>query len=365
MLLTSKTLSAEPLVHSVFFDLKSTLTPEQTSDFKIEALKLGEIPDVENLRWLEELSAKNPYSYGLKMEFSDQAAFQRYHDHPDHREFVEQQWKKQVESFVEIDYRDQDSRPSGTIDLLDPDLSHWEKWIGVPHASVQGLPDGVEKSENIAKGTPLGLSDPKQVFTTAKDEEGNTVLQVSGEIYGGLTTRSEFANYHLTLQFKWGEKKWAPRLKKKRDSGLLYHCYGDHGAMWKVWKRSLELQIQEGDFGDLFRLAGATATTTTDEKGAWHPQGSENTKGSVRRSRNLERPHGQWNTIDLYVLGDQAVHVINGEVVLALSKALTHQGQTLEKGQIQLQSEGAECFYKNIRLSPISRFPSSIADAIR
>ncbi len=52
------------------------------------------------------------------------------------------------------------------IDLLDPSLTKWEVFIGVPHVSVTGLPAGTFQSNNVTEGTPLGLSnDLKKVFT--------------------------------------------------------------------------------------------------------------------------------------------------------------------------------------------------------
>jgi hypothetical protein len=79
---------------------------------------------------------------------------------------------------------------------------------------------------------------------------------VTGEIWGALTTRESFSNYHLRLDVKWGEKKWEPRLAQPRNSGLLYHCTGPHGAFWNTWKRSLEFEVQEADMGDLYPLGG-------------------------------------------------------------------------------------------------------------
>ena len=49
-------------------------------------------------------------------------------------------------------------------------------------------------------------TDTKGVF---KVEDG--VIHVSGEEFGCLTTEKEFENYRLTVEFKWGEKKWPPR----------------------------------------------------------------------------------------------------------------------------------------------------------
>ena len=121
-----------------------------------------------------------------------------------------------------------------TIQLLDEDLSHFEKWNGVPHTTILGLPEGTYQSDNVHKGTALGLNnDIKNVFSVIK-EDGELILKITGEIYGGLTTKASYENYHLSVMFKWGDKKWEPRLEDLRDSGILYHAHGDHGSFWNT-----------------------------------------------------------------------------------------------------------------------------------
>ena len=56
------------------------------------------------------------------------------------------------------------------------------------------------------------------------------VLRISGQDFGGLLTRDEYANYEVTLEYAWGSKVWPPREKTARDSGLLVHCSGPDGA---------------------------------------------------------------------------------------------------------------------------------------
>lgn len=151
-----------------------------------------------------------------------------------------------------------------TTSLLDETLSNFEVWIGVPHNTVEGLPEGTFQSNNVHTGVPLGLNnDLKKVFTVDK-EAVEIVLKVSGEIYAGLTTKESFKNYHLSVMFKWGDKKWKPRLNAKRDSGILYHCYGKHGRFWKTWKTSLEYQVQENDLGDFIPLGGNSESPKVD-----------------------------------------------------------------------------------------------------
>lgn len=258
--------------------------------------------------------------------------------------------------------------------LLDSKLSLWEKWNGVPHISVKGLPAGTYQADNLNVGgdpsNAMGLNnDVKNVFKMI-EQEGEPVLHISGEIYGGLTTKAEFENYHLSLQVKWGDKKWAPRLNAKRDSGLLYHCKGDHGAFWKVWKACQELQIQETDFGDYIPLAGPTgkiSSKTKEGRFKYHPDGQFKRLVTGYTDAYLEpdKAHGEWNTVELYVYNDDAVFVINGEVVMVVEESRDKKGDLLTSGQIQLQSEGAELYYKDIKIRDISSIPLAISQQAR
>lgn len=246
--------------------------------------------------------------------------------------------------------------------LLDENLSKWEVWTGVPHQSVKNLPADYEVPEDGKPVKPIGLGDPLHIYTVEKDENGQPMVHISGLVYAGLTSLENYSNYHLTLLFKWGKAIYEPRLDKKRDNGLLYHCHGEHGAFWDVWKSCLELQIQEGDFGDLFALAGTSTTTKLDATKHWDPKSTE-TARTAKRSVDNESPYGEWTRVDLFVVGDKAVHVVNGKVVLALENALSKEGKKLDSGQIQIQSEAAEGFVKDICIRPIKKFPKAIYKA--
>ncbi|MBK1879678.1 family 16 glycoside hydrolase [Pelagicoccus mobilis] len=250
---------------------------------------------------------------------------------------------------------------SGWSDLLDPELSKWETFMGIPHSTVKDLPAGTFQSEDVTKGTPMGLNnDPKRVFSTYH-KDGETILHITGEIYGGLTTLESYADYHLQAQVRWGEKKWEPRLTVKRDSGILYHCHGEHGAFWNVWKSCLEFQVQESDMGDFITLAGpkAKAPQKKDGKRTVYALGKkyEEWSGYLHAEVEPDYPNGEWNTLDIYVVGDQAIHVVNGKLVMSLKDAVDKNGKKLTSGQIQIQSEAAEVEYKNVRIRPIKTLP--------
>ena len=249
--------------------------------------------------------------------------------------------------------------------LLDTTFSNFEIWMGIPHASTEGLPPGTFQSSNVTQGIFMGLNaDVKNVFQLI-EENDELVLHISGEIYGGLTTIKSYQNYHLTLQFRWGEKKWPPRRYALRDSGLLYHCHGPHGAFWNVWKASLEFQVQETDLGDFIPLAGTKASIRHThlegiKRARFDPDSTQRTNGYISAWPEPDAPHGKWNQLDLYTWGDFSAHIVNGEVVMVVEKAKNKAGAPLTSGQIQLQSEAAECYYKNIEINPITQLPDSV-----
>ena len=51
-----------------------------------------------------------------------------------------------------------------------------------------------------------GREDPLKVFTVQ-----DKLIRISGEAWGGLTTRDAFRDYHLIVEWKWGQKTWGAR----------------------------------------------------------------------------------------------------------------------------------------------------------
>ena len=263
--------------------------------------------------------------------------------------------------------------------LLDMELSQWDEFVGAPHHSVDI--EGYEKGNGMEEGTPLGLNnDPLNVFSTI-EMDGEPVLKISGEIYGAVTTKKEYENYHLSLKFKWGDKKHEPRLDKPMDSGILYHAIGQQGAFWNCWMQSQEFQIQEEDCGDYYTIAGTGADIKAIKKenpsSDWdifiynsnsdYKQFKTGEDGRCRKSANYGKLEG-WNQIDLVCLGDKAYHIVNGKIALVMEKSVTYGknnvAKPLTKGKIQLQSEGAELYYKAVKIRAINELPTQFANQL-
>ena len=90
--------------HTVVFRLKHAPGSEAERDFLQAACELATIEGVKKFECLRQISAKNPYTFGLSMEFADAAAYAFYSEHPDHSAFVQQRWIPEVADFMEIDY---------------------------------------------------------------------------------------------------------------------------------------------------------------------------------------------------------------------------------------------------------------------
>jgi hypothetical protein len=247
-----------------------------------------------------------------------------------------------------------DTKDEGWASLFNgKDLTGWDTWLGTPHGEKK----------------PIGLNkDPRHVYTVV-EVDGKPAIRISGEVFGALTSKKEYENYHLRLDFKWGDKRWPPREKAVRDSGLLYHCVGPHGAAGSFWMRSQECQIQEHDCGDYWSVAGGIvdvegvqkkpgATVVYKKGGDKFAVPSKGTGQRIIKDPDNERPTGQWNTIELQTVGGTSVHIVNGKVVMVLTNSrqvVDGKEVPLTRGKIQIQSEGAEVFYRNITIRPLTR----------
>lgn len=171
--------------------------------------------------------------------------------------------------------------------------------------------------------------DPQKVFSIE-----NETIHVSGQDFGYIATNRIYGDFHLSLEFKWGEKKFPPRENDKRDAGV---CFSVDLSTHKIWPRSAECQIQEGDVGDLWLIDSVTAFVDGIEM-------EPKDYSQMAKIRDGERPHGEWNTVEITFRKGRFKFFVNG--------VLVNEGEylTLTSGRILLQSEGAEVFYRNVKI---------------
>lgn len=211
-------------------------------------------------------------------------------------------------------------------------------------------------------------SDPNKVFTV---HDG--MVHVSGQEFGGFATGGNFSDYHLVVEWKWGEKTWAPREKATRDSGILLHCVGPDGAAGGQWMESQECQIIEGGTGDFIMVGGKNKPSLTCEtrvgpdgqlyyekggKAVTRDSGRYNWWGrdpawkdvlGFRGKNDVEKPPGEWNRLEVICDGGTIINILNGYVV----NVGTNSSHT--QGKIQFQSEGAEIFFRKIEVRPLKK----------
>jgi hypothetical protein len=255
--------------------------------------------------------------------------------------------------------------------LLDKDLTKWDMYLG--YRLKNGFDGKRPVDEKGQTMDPIGYNRNESNVFSVDILNGEPVLHITGEIYGCVFTKEEFANYHLTLKYKWGEKKWEPRLDKLKDSGLLYHSIGECGIdYWLSWMLGQEFQIMEGHTGDYWAIENSAFDIR-----ALLPEGSMNTvadlsrpflpvgpgtgrEGFCLRSANYESPENEWTTVELIAFEDKSIHIVNGKVVMVLKNSRYIENEEVKpliSGKIQLQSEAGEIFYKDIRIKKINGIP--------
>jgi hypothetical protein len=172
--------------------------------------------------------------------------------------------------------------------------------------------------------------------------------------FGGLVTQKEYENYYLRAEFKWGEKTYAPRDGKARDSGIQYNITGP----LKVWPRMMEFQINEGGTGDMWVVGGTGVTvdgkvyeSTSSGPGAYiripHIGRGPlvNVTGHRDPVNDLERLHGKWNVLELIVDHDRIIYFVNGKLSIVGTNANT------TKGKILFQCEGSEVYFRKMKIA--------------
>ncbi len=220
-------------------------------------------------------------------------------------------------------------------------------------------------------------NDPKKVFTV---KDG--VIHISGEEWGCITTNEAYKNYKLVLEYKWGNITHGSRLNNARDNGVLFHSKGEDGGYSGIWMHSIECNVIEGGTGDFivvgdksndFLLTSPVAPEKQNGSYIYQPGGDPVTVNSGRinwygrdpgwkdvkgfRGKNdVEHPVGEWNRLECIVRGKEIFIYLNGTLV----NYAMHSKP--DEGRIQIQSEGAEIFYRRVDLTPLPPTPSYVPE---
>jgi Domain of Unknown Function (DUF1080) len=215
-------------------------------------------------------------------------------------------------------------------DLFDGTLNQFDTYLGIPNGET----------------VPLGLgNDPKKVFSVAM-QDGEPVIRISGEVWGALVTKREFSNMQLHVEYRRGQLQWPPLLFF--DSGVMYLSVGPWGAVnagGNVLSNpigsgsflvSLEFQIAQNDVGSLYNLGPISKMNAPAQLVAEGPG---------------------WNSIDIVITDSTIAHFLNGTLVATATDRVlnwpSEAPRALKRGKIQLQSEGSEIWFRNVRVKPM------------
>ncbi len=218
--------------------------------------------------------------------------------------------------------------------------------------------------------------DPRQVFQLQSG-----VLGISGDGLGYLATRREFENYHLSLEFLWGNRNWTwgDRLGKARDSGVFLHATGPDGNSHDgngAFMAAIECNVFQGAVGDFLLIRGDDSTgqliapeLDVEVTGEMDAEGwpTYQPGGKVKRLSRWGRVNhryksAQWkDQIDFRVNGDPCIHgawnrlecrCVDRQILIFVNGFLVNKAVNVwpSHGKILLQCEGSEIFYRNMSI---------------
>ena len=224
--------------------------------------------------------------------------------------------------------------------------------------------------------------DPRKVFTV---QDG--MLRISGDGVGYICTKQAYRDYHLVVEYRWGQQTWRGRVTRARDSGVIIHCQEPDGSYHNTFMAGIEAQIIEGGTGDILVLPGKkadgskilaslTAEITRDRDGetVWQKGGPRKTfpsgrinwfgrdpdwadKLDFRGKHDIQSPAQQWTRLDITCDGGHIAYRVNG--------VLANEGfdAVPSSGKILLQTELAETYIRRFELLPLAQAAAAIAEA--
>jgi len=241
----------------------------------------------------------------------------------------------------------------------------------VPTDGVIKLFNGKDLSGLYTWLKDAGREDPDGVYSVR-----DGTIRVSGQGLGYVATERAYADYHLIVEYKWGDR--VDGSGYVRNAGVLLHGTGPDGShRGGVWMASLECQLAQGCEGDLIVIRGQNengqtipvditceTTTAADGKTRWQPGGQKvrysgkqfwwsqhepffREKLDTRGKDDVASPLGEWTRVECICQGDRVTVKINGVTV---NEALNVWPAA---GKILLQNEANEIYYRRFELHPL------------
>jgi hypothetical protein len=213
----------------------------------------------------------------------------------------------------------------------------------------------------------------------AKDDYSvkDGMIHIAGKGMGYIATVDAYKNYHLSVDYKWGQR--TDGSKYVRNSGILLHAIGPEGNARGIWMASIEVQLAQGCEGDLIVIRGKDAAgktipvdltsntkTAADGRTRWHKSGKKTVyKGrqfwwsdhevgfkelrDTRGKKDVASRLGEWTRVECICRGDRITVKINGRVVNECYNVFPSGGRIL------LENEKNEIYFRNFEIRPLTR----------
>jgi len=196
----------------------------------------------------------------------------------------------------------------------------------------------------LMQSAPVQLFDGKSLMGWHEDVPANDgkaepvaafvvrggVLVSLGEPRGHLISNSQYEDYRLTIEYRF--------TKAAGNCGVLVHSSIPR-ARGNMLPRSLEVQMMSGNGGDFYQLG-----ETIKKRGATEPASGIRIANMTDDS---EKPIGEWNKMVIECKGSDVKVWMNGVFVNDGVEC------SASKGQIALQSEGAEVEFRKIEMAKV------------
>jgi uncharacterized protein YciI len=160
---------------------------------------------------------------------------------------------------------------------------------------------------------------------------------------GHLITDKSYQDYRLVIEYRWPGRPG--------NCGILVHASKPR-MLYKMFPQSIECQMNHGHAGDFWCIGeDIKVPDMLKRRGPEKRWGV--VEGKARRIRNLtdnsEKPLKEWNRMVIECRGNKIDVWVNGDLV--------NNGFdcTVDRGQIAIQAEGAECEFRKVELRPLEK----------
>lgn len=154
----------------------------------------------------------------------------------------------------------------------------------------------------------------------------DSMIVCTGAPRGALRTDRQYENFIVELEWR--------HVTEGGNAGFFVHADAIPNV-GSAFPRTIEAQIRDGNHGDLFSMQGAALVPDRPD-----PE----REGRCRPSEERVKPLGEWNHYRIESRDGRVTLAVNGKVVSGGSQAVPR------KGYLSLESEGAEVYFRNLRI---------------